>query len=87
MAKPGKQHTLRKEIYQRVQTHFEGSGLQFARKEVRVKLDDNQFNDLSLQQKSLSPQRLQMQRTRNRSPRKLVWTVCNGPAQPLLTKP
>ncbi|GMG81725.1 hypothetical protein LNKW23_09380 [Paralimibaculum aggregatum] len=39
MAKPGKQWTLRKEIYQRVQQAFEENGLQFARKEVRVKLD------------------------------------------------
>lgn len=41
MAKPGRQWTLRKEIYQRVQQAFEENGLQFARKEVRVRLDHN----------------------------------------------
>ena len=41
MAKPGKQFTLRKEIYSRVQQEFEANGIQFARKEVRVKLDDD----------------------------------------------
>ncbi len=39
MAKPGKQFTLRKEIYGRVQKAFEENGIQFARKEVRVKVD------------------------------------------------
>ncbi|MEM7209171.1 MAG: mechanosensitive ion channel domain-containing protein [Pseudomonadota bacterium] len=39
MTKPGKQFTLRKEIYQRVQKAFDENGLQFARKEVRVKID------------------------------------------------
>ncbi|MEM9147109.1 MAG: mechanosensitive ion channel domain-containing protein [Pseudomonadota bacterium] len=39
MAKPGRQWTLRKEIYQRVQQAFEENGIQFARKEVRVKID------------------------------------------------
>lgn len=39
MAKPGKQFTLRKEIFQRVQLAFDENGLQFARKEVRVKVD------------------------------------------------
>jgi small-conductance mechanosensitive channel len=39
MAKPGKQFTLRKEIYGRVQKAFEANGIQFARKEVRVKVD------------------------------------------------
>ncbi len=39
MAKPGRQWTLRKEIYARVQRTFEENGLQFARKEVRVKID------------------------------------------------
>jgi small-conductance mechanosensitive channel len=36
MAKPGKQFTLRKEIYQRVKAAFDENGIQFARKEVRV---------------------------------------------------
>ncbi|MEM6985220.1 MAG: mechanosensitive ion channel family protein [Pseudomonadota bacterium] len=39
MAKPGKQFTLRKEILARVQRAFDDNGIQFARKEVRVKLD------------------------------------------------
>lgn len=39
MAKPGKQFTLRKEIYSRVQKTFDANGIQFARKEVRVRLD------------------------------------------------
>ena len=39
MARPGRQFTLRKEIYTRVQRAFEEAGLQFARKEVRVRVD------------------------------------------------
>ena len=39
MAKPGKQFTLRKEVFQRVQRAFDENGIQFARKEVRVKVD------------------------------------------------
>ncbi|MEM9603179.1 MAG: mechanosensitive ion channel family protein [Pseudomonadota bacterium] len=42
MAKPGKQFTLRKEILARVQRAFDENGIQFARKEVRVKLDTPQ---------------------------------------------
>ncbi len=44
MAKPGKQFTLRKEIYGRVQKAFDANGIQFARKEVRVKIDGNPEN-------------------------------------------
>jgi small-conductance mechanosensitive channel len=47
MAKPGTQFTLRKEIYQRVQRAFEENGLQFARKEVRVKVDGPASAELS----------------------------------------
>ncbi len=36
MAKPGKQFTLRKEIYNRVQAEFAANGIDFARREVRV---------------------------------------------------
>jgi len=36
MAKPGKQFTLRKEIYNRVKKTFEENGIEFARREVRV---------------------------------------------------
>ena len=39
MVKPGKQFQIRKEIFQRVQNEFERNGIQFARKEVRVKLE------------------------------------------------
>ncbi|MGQ7848169.1 mechanosensitive ion channel family protein [Granulosicoccus sp. 3-233] len=39
MVKPGKQFQIRKEIFQRVQQEFDRHGIQFARKEVRVKLD------------------------------------------------
>ena len=39
MVKPGKQFQIRKEIFQRVQNEFEKNGIQFARKEVRVKLE------------------------------------------------
>lgn len=36
MAKPGKQFTLRKEIYQRVKDAFAAAGIEFARREVHV---------------------------------------------------
>jgi small-conductance mechanosensitive channel len=36
MAKPGRQFTLRKEVYQRVNQAFEDNGIKFARKEVVV---------------------------------------------------
>ncbi|MEM7319395.1 MAG: mechanosensitive ion channel family protein, partial [Pseudomonadota bacterium] len=36
MAKPGKQFTLRKEIYNRVKSSFKENGIDFARREVRV---------------------------------------------------
>ncbi len=38
MAKPGKQFTLRKEIYSRVQQAFDQNGIEFARREVRVNI-------------------------------------------------
>lgn len=44
MAKPGTQFVLRKEVYARVQKAFEENGLQFARKEVRVKIDGDPDN-------------------------------------------
>ena len=43
MSKPGTQFVIRKDIYSRVQKVFEENGIEFARKEVRVKvpgLDD-----------------------------------------------
>ncbi len=48
MVKPGKQFAIRKEIFQRVQRDFEASGIQFARKEVRVKLDKSDADDVEL---------------------------------------
>ena len=39
MAKPGTQFMMRKELYLRVQKAFDENGIQFARKEVRVRLD------------------------------------------------
>ncbi|MEO1774081.1 MAG: mechanosensitive ion channel domain-containing protein [Pseudomonadota bacterium] len=39
MAKPGRQWVLRKEIYARVQKAFDENGIQFARREVRVRID------------------------------------------------
>lgn len=47
MVKPGKQFMIRKEIFQRIQKEFEKNGIQFARKEVRVKLDADGPTQLS----------------------------------------
>ncbi|MEL6965522.1 MAG: mechanosensitive ion channel family protein, partial [Pseudomonadota bacterium] len=47
MAKPGKQFTLRKEIYQRVKTAFDENDIQFARKEVRVSVPGLENGDLT----------------------------------------
>jgi small-conductance mechanosensitive channel len=47
MAKPGKQFTLRKEIYQRVKAAFDENGIQFARKEVRVSVPGIDNGDLT----------------------------------------
>jgi len=47
MAKPGKQFTLRKEVYQRVKTAFDENGIQFARKEVRVSVPGIDNGDLT----------------------------------------
>jgi len=47
MAKPGKQFTLRKEIYQRVKAAFDANGIQFARKEVRVSVPGIENGDLT----------------------------------------
>ncbi|MEM7444935.1 MAG: mechanosensitive ion channel domain-containing protein [Pseudomonadota bacterium] len=47
MAKPGKQFVLRKEIYSRVQKSFDDNGIQFARKEVRVKIDGANAEEMS----------------------------------------
>ncbi|MFK7994099.1 MAG: mechanosensitive ion channel family protein [Granulosicoccus sp.] len=39
MAKPGTQFMMRKELFLRIQKAFDQNGIQFARKEVRVRLD------------------------------------------------
>ncbi|OED35168.1 hypothetical protein AB833_31370 [Chromatiales bacterium (ex Bugula neritina AB1)] len=52
MAKPGTQFTIRKELYNRVQKAFDENGLQFARKEVRVKLQGEESENLNEQQKA-----------------------------------
>ncbi len=52
MAKPGTQFMIRKELYNRVQKAFDENGLQFARKEVRVKLEGEETENLSEQQKA-----------------------------------
>lgn len=52
MAKPGKQFTLRKEIYNRVKARFEENGIEFARREVRVAIPGlDEKTDLSTDQK------------------------------------
>jgi small-conductance mechanosensitive channel len=53
MAKPGKQFTLRKEIYNRVKTEFEANGIDFARREVRVAIPGlDKADDLTSGQKA-----------------------------------
>lgn len=47
MAKPGTQFMMRKELYVRIQKAFDENGIQFARKEVRVKLDEEEAVNLS----------------------------------------
>ncbi len=42
MAKPGRQFMIRKEVYNRVQQEFEANGIQFARREVRVKVNEGE---------------------------------------------
>ena len=45
---PGGQFVIRKEVYSRVQKAFEANGIEFARKEVRVRLPEHQkVDDLS----------------------------------------
>jgi small-conductance mechanosensitive channel len=42
MAKPGKQFMIRKEIYNQVKAYFKEAGIDFARREVHVALDDHE---------------------------------------------
>ena len=50
MAKASTQFMMRKELYVRIQKAFDENGIQFARKEVRVKLDGENPEDLSQDQ-------------------------------------
>ena len=53
MAKPGKQFTLRKEVYNRVKAAFHANGIEFARREVRVAIPGlDETEKLSEEQKS-----------------------------------
>jgi small-conductance mechanosensitive channel len=45
MAKPGKQFMIRKEIYNKVKAAFAENGIDFARREVRVALDDGDHGE------------------------------------------
>ncbi len=42
MAKPGSQFLIRKDVYSRVQKAFEENGIEFARREVRVKIPEGE---------------------------------------------
>ncbi|MEM7271267.1 MAG: mechanosensitive ion channel family protein, partial [Pseudomonadota bacterium] len=52
MAKPGKQFTLRKEVYNRVIKAFEANGIAFARREVRVAIPGLENSEMSDEQKA-----------------------------------
>lgn len=52
MTKPGKQWVVRKDVYSRVQKAFAENGIEFARKEVRVNLGEEQPAHLSQEQKT-----------------------------------
>lgn len=49
--RPGDQWAVRKEVYNRVQRAFEENGIEFARKEVLVRLSDSDEHDLTQDQK------------------------------------
>ncbi|MGI9319191.1 MAG: mechanosensitive ion channel family protein [bacterium] len=49
--RPGDQWTVRKEVYNRVQRAFEENGIEFARKEVLVRLSDSDEHTLTPEQK------------------------------------
>jgi moderate conductance mechanosensitive channel len=54
MAKPGKQFTARKEIYNRVKFEFEAAGIDFARREVRVAIPGlEKAQDVTDEQKTM----------------------------------
>lgn len=42
MAKPGKQWMIKKDVYSRVQKYFAENGIEFARREVRVKMPESE---------------------------------------------
>ncbi len=52
MAKPGKQFTLRKEVFNRVKAAFEANGIEFARREVRVALPSMEGGRLTEEDKA-----------------------------------
>ena len=47
MARPGRQFVLRKEIFNRVNKAFDEAGIEFARREVRVRVTDEEGEDLA----------------------------------------
>ena len=49
--RPGDQWAIRKEVYKRVQKAFEENGIEFARKEVRVKMPESSDKELTSEQK------------------------------------
>ena len=44
MSKPGTQFVIKKDLYARVQIAFEENGIEFARKEVRVKVPEHEYS-------------------------------------------
>jgi small-conductance mechanosensitive channel len=49
--RPGDQWAIRKEVYKRVQKKFEENGIEFARKEVRVRIPESNDQKLTSEQK------------------------------------
>lgn len=47
MTKPGDQWLVRKKVYEEIRALFEREGIQFAHKEVTVRLADGKIEDLS----------------------------------------
>ena len=46
MARPGRQFVLRKEIFNRVNKAFDEAGIEFARREVRVRVTDDEGEEI-----------------------------------------
>lgn len=51
MTKPGDQWLVRKKVYEEIRTLFEREGIQFAHKEVTVRLADGKVDELNPEQK------------------------------------